>query len=67
MEILYAFDHTDAIVVVVVPEGARVSPWLRYHSETVMHTLEEVAEWIRMSFLARYNPQPAVDPSGEDV
>lgn len=31
MEILYAWDRGKPVVV-VVPQGARVSPWLRYHS-----------------------------------
>ena len=40
MEILYAYEFTKARVIAVVPEGTRVSPWLRYHA-TVVHSLDE--------------------------
>lgn len=45
MEIFYAWEH-GRTVVVVVPEGARVSPWLRYHSNTVLSTLADAARYI---------------------
>jgi len=41
MEIFYA--HSQGIpVVAVVPEGMRVSPWLRYHTVAVVPTLSDV-------------------------
>ncbi len=37
MEILLAW-QAGKLVVVVVPQGVRVSPWLRYHSHHLFHT-----------------------------
>jgi nucleoside 2-deoxyribosyltransferase len=39
MEILYAWEHRKRVIA-VVPDGVRVSPWLRYHAE-VMRSLDE--------------------------
>lgn len=41
MEILYAHQQAK-LVICVVPEGHRVSPWLRYHSDAIFHTLDEI-------------------------
>lgn len=38
MEILYAH-QVGKRVVLVIPEGARISPWLRYHSHAIYSTL----------------------------
>lgn len=54
MEIFYAWDRRNFLrmgyqprrIVVVVPLGARVSPWLRGHSDVVVPTLEAAADWI---------------------
>lgn len=43
MEVLYAYERLLRVVVVVPPCG-RVSPWLRYHSEAVVESLERAAE-----------------------
>lgn len=40
MEILYAY-RTAKPVVLIVPEGQRISPWLRYHSHLIVGTLAE--------------------------
>ena len=40
MELMWAYLGHKRIIV-VVPEGARVSPWLRYHSEVVVPSLAE--------------------------
>lgn len=45
MEIHYAWESVKRIVV-VVPEGQRVSPWLRYHAAYIAPTLEDAARWI---------------------
>jgi nucleoside 2-deoxyribosyltransferase len=45
MEIRLAYE-LGCTVVVVVPEGERISPWLRYHADTIVTTLTEAAHWI---------------------
>lgn len=40
MEILFAWEN-GVPVVAVVPEGAPVSPWIRYHSAHVVHSLSD--------------------------
>ena len=40
MEVRYACAEAGKTVVAVVPEGARVSPWLMYHA-AIFHTLED--------------------------
>ena len=45
MEILYAYDQGKTIIL-VVPEGQRVSPWLRYHSDAIVPTLTEAARQV---------------------
>ena len=39
MEVFYAFER-GKYVVVVAAEGARISPWLRYHSHAITHSFE---------------------------
>lgn len=43
MEIHLAWEQ-DKRVIVVVPEGQRVSPWLRYHSDSVVGSLGEAEQ-----------------------
>lgn len=55
MEIHFAHERQQSmnghrLIVVVVPEGQRISPWLRYHSDVVVPTLEAAAQWIEMSW-----------------
>lgn len=38
MEVYYAWERKPHRVVVVVPDGAPVSPWLRYHAAAVVPT-----------------------------
>lgn len=40
MEIHHASTQGQPVIA-VVPEGQPVSPWLRYHTTTVVHTLED--------------------------
>jgi nucleoside 2-deoxyribosyltransferase len=40
MEIIYAWERGKPVVA-VVPEGARISPWLRYHTHKIVNTFEE--------------------------
>lgn len=40
MEIFYAW-QMDKPVVCIVPKGAAVSPWLRYHSTKIVETLDD--------------------------
>ena len=46
MEVYYAWAE-DKLVVMVIPEGMRISPWYRYHSTVILPTLKEAAAWIR--------------------
>lgn len=40
MEIHYA--HGNGLrVIVIIPEGTRISPWLRYHSDAIVHNIDE--------------------------
>ena len=58
MEIHYAWSKTGHTngggdflnVVVVIPEGITVSPWLIYHSHVVVKTLEEAAAHIKATY-----------------
>jgi hypothetical protein len=54
MEIHYAWglNHTpDTLVgpeiLLVVPDGARISPWLRYHSDRIFGSLEELQSHLK--------------------
>jgi len=40
MEMFFAF-NLGLLVVTVVPEGTRISPWVREHSSRIVHTFEE--------------------------
>lgn len=44
MEVVYAH-QLGTPVVAVVPDG-RVSPWLRFHSDAIVGSLEEAVAWI---------------------
>jgi nucleoside 2-deoxyribosyltransferase len=44
MEILYAHDHGKPVIV-VTPHGS-VSPWLTYHSTTVVHELSDAINYL---------------------
>ena len=46
MEIYYAWSQ-DSKVIAVVPPGARISPWLRYHTVAVVRSLADAIEIIR--------------------
>ena len=45
MEIQYAHS-VDKPIVVVLPEGAPVSPWVLYHATKIVKTLDEGVAWI---------------------
>jgi nucleoside 2-deoxyribosyltransferase len=45
MEIHHAWTQGQTVVV-VVPAGQPVSPWLRYHSTRLVHTLEDAVQAI---------------------
>ncbi len=45
MEMLYAWERGKAVV--VVSEGDRLSPWLRYHAKAIFRTLMEATTYIR--------------------
>lgn len=45
MEVFYAW-QLGKPVVTVVPQGQSVSPWLRYHSTVITHSLREAVSWI---------------------
>lgn len=48
MEMLYAFDRGKRIVVVAKPETS-ISPWLRYHSDYIVHSFGEALKLIEES------------------
>lgn len=43
MEILYAWEAYKPVIV-IHPAGKPVSPWIRYHSSAVVHTLDAALE-----------------------
>jgi len=45
MEILYAWERGKRVVI-VVPPGSLNSPWLRYHSDIIVETVEEACLYI---------------------
>lgn len=55
MEVFYGWDlrfegvakGPGPFVLLVIPEGTRISPWLRYHSDAIVSTLEEAKQVIR--------------------
>ena len=50
MEIHEAF-RLKKVVIVVIPDGARISPWLRYHSTKIFHSYEHAYKWIERIML----------------
>jgi len=42
MEIIYAWERNKTVLI-VVPPGLQVSPWLKYHSHGIFKSLAEVA------------------------
>lgn len=53
MEIHYAWElrqkqSESPLVLVVIPEGQRISPWVRYHSDKIIPTLEDGVGWIKL-------------------
>jgi hypothetical protein len=46
MEVLYAFER-GKLVVVVAASTAKISPWLRYHSHTIVNSFDAALTYIR--------------------
>jgi nucleoside 2-deoxyribosyltransferase len=46
MEVHYAWTLGKPIVV-VCPTGTSISPWLRYHATSIVHTYEDAVKWCR--------------------
>lgn len=46
MEILFAWENNKRIIIVTAP-GTRISPWMRYHSETIVHSFKEAFELLK--------------------
>lgn len=46
MEIFYAWIN-NIPVVCVVPFGSPISPWLKYHSTTIVRDFDDALEWIK--------------------
>lgn len=46
MEVFFAYRDLHKYVVVYAPEGVSISPWLRYHSDAVVRTADEVVQFI---------------------
>jgi len=47
MEILYAFER-GKLVVVVAAEGAKISPWMRYHSHAIVGSFKDAIRYIEL-------------------
>jgi nucleoside 2-deoxyribosyltransferase len=47
MELFYAFTSDPRTVIVVVPEGTRISPWVRGHTHYIVNTFDEAEKIIR--------------------
>jgi hypothetical protein len=45
MEILYAWERNKPVIV-VAPEGTRLSPWLVYHSTKIFNSFKDALEYI---------------------
>jgi hypothetical protein len=45
MEVIYSHWHAKDITL-IIPKGQRVSPWLRYHSTRIVHSVGEAAIWL---------------------
>lgn len=50
MEIIYAWERAKPVIV-VASEGARLSPWLVYHSNKVFHSLSEALDYIKQGVM----------------
>lgn len=46
MEVLYAARMCQLPVLLVVPENAGISPWLRYHSDAIVTSVDGAVEWL---------------------
>lgn len=46
MEMMFAYEH-EIPSLVVVPEDAKLSPWVRYHSTKIVHSLEYALELLK--------------------
>lgn len=46
MEMFYAH-ILGRLIILIMPDGVKVSPWLRYHADHIVRTLDEAAELIR--------------------
>jgi hypothetical protein len=49
MEIKDAYDHSK-LTVINMPAGSSISPWLRYHSHKITHSLDDALEYILEAF-----------------
>lgn len=45
MEILYAWERNTPVVV-VIPEGTPISPWIKYHATKIVHSFADAYTWI---------------------
>jgi hypothetical protein len=46
MEILFAWEK-DLPIIVVTPKEIKLSPWLIYHVDKIVHTYDEAIEWCK--------------------
>ena len=49
MEIFFGWEN-NKLVVAVVPDGTAISPWLKYHSTTIVNSFEKACDWINENF-----------------
>lgn len=47
MEMLFAYQH-DKITVAIVPEGTSCSPWITYHVDMIVRTVEDAVHVLNM-------------------
>lgn len=59
MEIRMAKAEKGKIVVTVVPAGSKSSPWLVYHSDVILNSVQDAVSWINVT-LALGRPGPDI-------
>jgi|SRR5690242_12308610 len=47
MEIMYAFEHVLIPIIAVVKPDARVSPWIKFHADHVVTSLDQALELVK--------------------
>lgn len=48
MEMIYAWERHKKVVV-VIPQGAKLSPWVKYHSHFITNSFENAVDYINQN------------------